>query len=109
MIEDVATPFEGETCECDDLGGDMVPDLMMFFQSELLTPALGLGQAPGGSMVELTVTGMLLDGTPFFATDCVRVVPPNNTGSTSGKEDETSHVINVIEPGVITPLDRSFR
>jgi len=109
VIEDVATPFEGETCECDDLGGDMVPDLMMFFQSELLTPALGLGQAPGGSMVELTVTGMLLDGTPFFATDCVRVVPPDNTHNTSGKEDESSQVINVIEPEAITPLSRSFR
>jgi hypothetical protein len=110
VIEDVATPFEGETCDCDDLGGDMIPDLMMFFQSELLTPALGLGQAPGGSMVELTVTGMLLDGTPFFATDCVRVVPPDTTTTTtSGKEDENSNVINVIDPGVITPLDRSFR
>ena len=83
---------------------------MMFFQSELLTPALGLSQAPGGSMVELTVTGMLLDGTPFFATDCVRVVPPDTTTTTtSGKEDENSNVINVIDPGVITPLDRSFR
>ena len=87
----------------------MIPDLLMHFQSELLTPALGLGQAPGGSMVELTVTGMLLDGTPFFANDCVRVVPPDNTQNTSGKEDETSQVINVIDPGVITPLDRSFR
>ena len=109
-FEDVATPFEGEACECHDLGGDMIPDLLMHFQSELLTPALGLGQAPGGSMVELTVTGMLLDGTPFFATDCVRVVPPDTTNtSTSGKEDETSQIINVIEPDAITPLSRSFR
>ena len=52
-------------------------------------------------MVELTVSGLLLDGTPFEASDCVRLVPP---GSPPG-------LLAVLQPGVgqayveISPLD----
>jgi hypothetical protein len=109
VYEDVATPFEGEACECHDLGGDMIPDLLMHFQSELVAPALGLTKAPAETLVELTVTGMLLDGTPFFATDCVRIVPPDNTQDPGDREDQGTQLLNPIDPGVLTPLRQSFR
>ncbi len=34
------------------------------------------------------MSGNLLDGTPFFATDCVRIVPPNN-GPGDGEDDSS--------------------
>ena len=34
-----------------------------------------LDSLPGGTFVELAVSGELVDGTPFYLTDCVRLVP----------------------------------
>lgn len=77
VIEDVATPFDGELCECHDLDGDGIDDLSMKFRSQDLVEALELDSLPGGGLVELCLTGTLLDGTPFEACDCIRLVPPN--------------------------------
>jgi hypothetical protein len=76
VVEDVATPFNGETCDCHELGGDGIPDLSMKFKTQDLVDALELGDLPSGDLVELVVSGNLNDGTAFQASDCVRLVPP---------------------------------
>ncbi|UCG16211.1 MAG: hypothetical protein JSV19_13045 [Phycisphaerales bacterium] len=73
VFDDVATPFPGEPCECHDLGADGIVDLLMRFKTDALVETLGLGALPSGEVVELVVSGTLLDGTPFTATDCVEI------------------------------------
>ena len=73
VFEDVATPFPGEPCECHDLGGDGIIDLLMRFKTDALADALQLGALPSGEVVELVVSGTLLGGAPFTATDCVEI------------------------------------
>ena len=48
----------------------------MKFRSNEVTNELQLNSLDSGALVELTLTGMLLDGTPFVANDCIRLVPP---------------------------------
>jgi parallel beta-helix repeat protein len=79
-VEDVATPFEGEPCECHELGGDGIDDLSMKFDTEAIVTELELNDLPGGATVELVVSGALSDGTPFTASDCIRLVPPGSGG-----------------------------
>jgi hypothetical protein len=69
--EDVTTPVYGE-CECTTLGADGYTDLTLKFQVRDLSPILAAYQP--GDVVELTLTGQLLDGTPFETTDCVKVL-----------------------------------
>ena len=77
-VEDVATPFEGEPCDCHDMNGDGFVDLVMKFQTQLVVAELQLDDLPGGTFVELVLSGELSDGTPFSATDCIRLVPPGS-------------------------------
>ena len=77
VFEDVATPFDGELCDCHDSDGDAIIDLMLKFDIQELVTATDLAST-GTEFVELTVTGSLLDGTPFSASDCVRIVPPGD-------------------------------
>ncbi|UCG17657.1 MAG: hypothetical protein JSV19_06435, partial [Phycisphaerales bacterium] len=76
VFEDVGTPFEGGPCECHDLGGDGIVDLLVKFRVDDTVEALELGSLSAGALVELVVTGMLNDGCQFIAMDCVRLVPP---------------------------------
>jgi hypothetical protein len=69
--EDVTTPVYGE-CECTTLGPDGYTDLTLKFAVRAITVALGAVQP--GDVVELTLTGKLLDGTPFETTDCVKIL-----------------------------------
>jgi len=78
VFDDVATPFDGELCDCHDLEGDGIADLYMKLRSQDLVVALELDDLPAGSLVELTLTGTLVDGTPIQASDCVRIVPPED-------------------------------
>jgi hypothetical protein len=80
QVVDVSTPYEGETCDCSKLAGDGTLDLEARFASDDLVPALGLDVAAPGALVELVLTGELVDGTTFSATDCVRLVPPDAPG-----------------------------
>ncbi len=75
MFEDVATPFNGELCDCHELTGDGIDDLSMKFKSQEVVAALELNDLPPGAPVELCVGGELLDGTEFEACDCIRIVP----------------------------------
>jgi subtilisin-like proprotein convertase family protein len=76
VFDDVGTPFEGETCECHELTSDGYLDLSMKFKTVDLVEALELDDLLSGGLVELVVSGQLLDGTDFQASDCVRLVPP---------------------------------
>jgi len=80
-IEDVATPFGGDPCNCHELGGDGLPDLSLKFRTDDVAGALQLAGLSGGTTVELVLTGLLADGSSFSAQDCIRLVPPG-TGAT---------------------------
>ncbi|MCZ6735881.1 MAG: hypothetical protein O7C65_08835, partial [Planctomycetota bacterium] len=100
-FEDTATPFAGEEqCDCHDLEGDGIQDLMMHFVTDDVVAALGLNDFDPGALVPLTLSGNLVDGTPFSASDCVRLVPPGTGAGMMGVESNATGVF--ID---ITPLD----
>jgi hypothetical protein len=71
-LEDVATPFEGELCDCHQLGPDGWLDLTLKFDMQEVTAALGDPQ--DGDLLELTLTGILkaeFDSLPVEGADCV--------------------------------------
>lgn len=70
-FEDVATPFSGPECGCNDLGADGLEDLTLKFSIPDLAQALQLSSFAAGASVELTLSGTLRDGTPFRASDCI--------------------------------------
>ncbi len=79
-FEDTATPFEGEEqCDCHDLEGDGILDLMMHFNTDEVVLALQLNDFSPGELVPLTLIGTLLDGKPFRSSDCIRLVPPGTS------------------------------
>ena len=65
-IQDVATPFEGELCGCTEEGPDGILDLTLKFKTQEVAAILGPGE-----IQLLTISGTLLDGTPFEASDCI--------------------------------------
>jgi hypothetical protein len=74
-LEDVGTPVERvEECDCTELEGDGFTDLTLKFARQDVVDAADLDSYENGSEVLLTLTGNLLDGTPFALTDCVRIV-----------------------------------
>ncbi len=76
-LKDPATPFDGEPCDCHDLGDDGFIDLELKFHKGEVVPELELLGLPPGTQLELVVTGNLLDKTPFVSTgDCIRLVGP---------------------------------
>ncbi len=73
--EDVATPFEGELCDCHDLNGDGLMDLTLKFKTQEVV-ALSL-EDHGGETLPLTITGNLKEedgGTAIEGQDCVWVL-----------------------------------
>lgn len=71
---DVATPFTGDLCDCHELGGDGIDDLLLKFSTRELAGAFQLSELPSGASIMLTLSGSLLDGTAFEASDCI-VIP----------------------------------
>ena len=74
--EDVATPFEGELCDCHDLDGDGYLDLTLKFKTQKVKGTLELG-AEGGNTLPLLITGNLREdscGVPIQGSDCVKVL-----------------------------------
>lgn len=70
--EDVATPFEGELCDCHDLYGDGYIDLSVKFDTQEVV--LYLGDVNNGDVLTLTLTGNLKEefgGTQIIGQDCV--------------------------------------
>jgi hypothetical protein len=78
--EDVSTPVvDGEECECNTYAADGFTDLTLKFKTQELVAALGTFAT--GDVLALTLTGNLLDGTPFAISDCmiVKGKPTNAT------------------------------
>ena len=72
-FEDVGTPFDGPACGCSARAGDGQLDLALRFSIPTLMSALRLDQDPPETPIDLRITGRLLDGTPFQATDCITI------------------------------------
>ena len=70
--------ISGQECDCAFDGADGYGDLTLKFQTQDIVDALG-PVAPGDVKV-LTITGALLDGTPFEASDCVVIVGGKKDG-----------------------------
>jgi hypothetical protein len=90
-IDDVATPVCGddaEPCACTTDGADGIDDLLMHFSTWEAAAALELSDVPGGTELQLCLSGTLLDGTAFEACDCILMVPaggpPMSLGTGSG-------------------------
>ncbi len=83
-VKDRATPFDGEPCGCHELKKDGIDDLRMRFFAVDMTVVLELDTLPEGASVELVVTGNLLDGPAFTASDCIVIDDP------PGHDDDSS-------------------
>jgi hypothetical protein len=104
-VQDVATPFAGELCDCHELDGDGIDDLAMKFRTPEIIAALELSTLPGGTSIELNLSGVLLDQTPFSARDCVVLVPHGSGAGALPAKNELSDA-DVNAPGVDTPDPR---
>lgn len=71
-FEDVATPFEGELCDCHICGPDGFLDLTLKFDTQEIVAALG--PVIDTEMVAMQLEGLLADGTPIMGEDCVRIL-----------------------------------
>ncbi|MCH8150071.1 MAG: hypothetical protein IH987_19170, partial [Planctomycetes bacterium] len=78
-IRDVATPLNGEPCECHHLGKDGIDDLLLHIRGDKEIRALELRSVPDNTYVELILSGALWDGTAIEASDCVLVKHPTTT------------------------------
>ena len=72
-ISDVATPFVDDGCNCHTLTADGVLDLALKFNKPSLVAALQLANEADKSYLPVALTGRLLSGEEFRATDCIRV------------------------------------
>jgi hypothetical protein len=84
QTEDVATPFDGEPCDCHELSGDGIDDLLLKFSTPELVEALELRSLSRGESVMLTLSGSLLDGTVFEVSDCI-VIPGKDSSAGLGR------------------------
>jgi hypothetical protein len=80
-IADIARPTPGSVCLCQTLTGDSTPDLKLQFDRATLVDGLGLDALATGTTTRLIVTGMLQNGCPFLALDCVTI---DNSGGNEG-------------------------
>lgn len=74
-LKDATGQTDVEPCDCDKPKKDGVDDLVIRFRRSSIVSSLGLDRFVRGDVVELTLTGTMLDGTLFWATDCVTLVP----------------------------------
>jgi hypothetical protein len=93
-IEDVATPVgDGDECECITDGPDGFDDLTLKFEKREIAEAIG--PVDEGDIVVLTITGTLLDGTEFEASDCVWIL--------SKREEPELPLLAGTSPAVLNP------
>jgi hypothetical protein len=70
---DTGTPLADNGCDCHTLTGDGITDLSLKFESQAMASSFALAGVADMSYLTLELTGLLLDGTPFVARDCIRV------------------------------------
>ena len=75
-LMDVATPFEGELCDCHHSRKDGTNDLLLRFSATKMRRALQLESVSAGDFATLTLRGRLHGGAQFEAADCVLMVGP---------------------------------
>ena len=99
VVDDVATPFEGQECDCHDLTGDGVDDLLMHFETDQVVPILELNDLPAGALVPLAISGNLTGGASFVSpSDCLRLVPPGTAGAMLSVESSVAGAYVDAEP-----------
>jgi hypothetical protein len=108
--EDVATPFEGDLCDCHELGPDGYMDMTLKFDMQEIVAALGA--VTDGEYRPLTLEGATYEGIPIYGQDCVWIkhkvknpppVPTIFTGAFGGSSTtismglhEATHVSMVV-------------
>jgi hypothetical protein len=70
--EDVATPFDGELCDCHEAGPDGYLDLTLKFDAQQIVTALGSVQ--DGDHLVLTAAVTMKDGAIKEGSDCIRII-----------------------------------
>ena len=69
-VNDVATPVVNpQSCECNSEGEDGFDDLILKFKASDVIEAVG--DVSVGDIIELTLSGVLNDGTPIEGVDCI--------------------------------------
>jgi len=71
-FEDVSAPFDGDLCGCSAEGPDGFEDMTLKFKARDLLNAVGPALHAWEERI-LTLTGNLLTGEPFEASDCITV------------------------------------
>lgn len=77
-LQDAATPYHGSWGNCTSAGPDGVADVVFELPNSWVRRGLGLASLPHGTQVEVKVTGLLTDGTPFEARDRLVVSQVNH-------------------------------
>ena len=89
-VKDRATPFDGDLCGCHEFQKDGIPDLRMRFFAVEMTFEMELDLLAEGESLELMVTGQLLDGTAFAASDCIVIDDPPDRRDDDSDDDSDS-------------------
>ena len=76
-LQDLGRPVDVPACGCTTSPPDGIADLLLHFSCAELTEALQLQPSDRGSLAEFVLTGTLLDGQPFRASDCIQLVGPH--------------------------------
>jgi len=101
-VEDVATALDDNSdCACTDEGPDGFIDLKIKFPAQEIAAAVPMGVRREQRV--LTLTGVLLDGTPFEANDCVVFVGPPDGGAVLTNEEP---ILNLAFPNPFSPVTR---
>jgi len=94
---------ESSGCACPEQGPDGYTDLTMMFRRVDISDALGW--TPKKSVVTLTLSGALEDGTLFEASDCVTIVGTSGPIITSGAAGEGT-MLRGATPNPFNPATR---